>query len=94
MEEEAAAGDVLHCQMPASPSSPPTRLSRTDPSGQWCCYLYVYMTFSPRTDHQPMDSAGTLGLGFPPPLGEKELGSGINFLLFLFLRNKTELPLH
>lgn len=41
-----------------------------------------------------MDSADTLGLGFSPLLGEKELGSGINFLLFLFLRNKTELPLH
>lgn len=40
---------------PASPSCPPARLSRTDPSGQWCCYLYVYMTFSPRTDHQLMD---------------------------------------
>lgn len=65
MEEAAAEGDILHCQPPASPSSPfSPRLRGTDPSGQWCCYLCVYMTFSPRTDHQPMDSADTLGLGF------------------------------
>lgn len=44
--------------LPDGQPRPPACPAQSDRplSGQWCCYLYVYMTFNPRTDHQPMDS--------------------------------------
>lgn len=55
-------------QLPRPALAPPAQLCLDGAPLGGCC-LYVYMNFSPRTDHRPMD-AETLGAGFLSSLGE------------------------
>lgn len=75
VEAAVAEGHTLHCQPPASPSSPPpARLRGTDPSVPLRAVVLLPVCLhdiSPRTDRQPMDSADTLGLGFSLLFWEK-----------------------
>lgn len=93
VEEEAAEDGQtpLPAGQPRPPACPPGSGGQTF-LGSGAATLYVYKTFSPRTDNQLMDLQTPWG--WVSLFGEKELGSGINFFC-LFLRNKkTELPLH
>lgn len=95
MEEEAAEGDRLHCQtaslalLACRPSS-----GGQTPLGSGAATMYVYKTFSPRTDHQPMDLQTPWGW-VSPLFGEKEQGSGIKFF-FVFKKqeNRTAFALN
>lgn len=53
-----AEGKLLRGRLPGATSCPRPRARPAlwiDLLWGWCC-LYVYMKFSPRTDHRPMDS--------------------------------------